>query len=62
MTEIVLRNAPLTLRIAKEALARIAAQVPPNGDDLVAQAYGSIDFKAGVAAFIAGDTPRWTGR
>ena len=55
-------HAPLTLRITKEAIRRIqsARRLPP-GDDLVALAYGSADFREGVRAFLEKRPARWTG-
>jgi enoyl-CoA hydratase len=56
-------NAPLTLRVTKEAVRRLQAQrrqVP--ADDLVALAYTSEDFKEGVAAFVARRKPVFRGR
>ena len=50
-------NAPLTLRVAKEAIRRLAATGLPNGDDLVRLAYGSGDFKEGVSAFLERGNP-----
>lgn len=54
--------APVTLRVTREAIARIVAAVAAEGDDLVRQAYESHDFHEGVAAFIARRAPRWEGR
>jgi enoyl-CoA hydratase len=34
----------------------------PDGDDLIRLVYGSADFKAGVAAFMAKQRPAWQGR
>lgn len=54
--------APVTLRVSREAIRRIVAAVAAEGDDLIAQAYGSHDFHEGVAAFLARRAPRWEGR
>ena len=56
-------HAPLTLRVTKEALRRIgAAQTIPNDDDLIGLAYGSEDFREGIASFLGKRAPNWTGR
>ncbi|MGH3666612.1 MAG: enoyl-CoA hydratase/isomerase family protein [Egibacteraceae bacterium] len=55
-------HAPITLRVTKEALRRIAATAVPAGDDLVEEAYGSADFAEGVAAFGDKRPPRWQSR
>jgi enoyl-CoA hydratase len=61
-------NAPITLQVTREAVRRIASRSFADGgdgdidDDLVRRAYGSSDFREGVAAFIAKRTPRWEGR
>lgn len=54
-----IRNAPITMRVTKEAVHRIVARMVPEGDDLVREAYGSADFREGVAAFLAKRAPRW---
>lgn len=53
--------APLTLWAAKEGLRRLAAGEHAD-EDLVRAVYGSADFAEGVAAFLAGRPPTWTGR
>jgi enoyl-CoA hydratase/carnithine racemase len=56
-------HAPLTLRVTKEALRRIgAAQAMPDDDDLIGLAYGSEDFREGIASFLAKRPPQWKGR
>ncbi len=55
-------NAPVTLRVTKEALRRLQHAGLPNCDDLVSECYGSEDFRAGVEAFIRKQTPQWRGR
>jgi enoyl-CoA hydratase/carnithine racemase len=55
-------NAPLTLRITKQALQRLRHNALPDDEDLIRQCYGSEDFHTGVAAFVAKQTPRWSGR
>ncbi|MBI1203415.1 MAG: enoyl-CoA hydratase [Rhodopseudomonas sp.] len=55
-------NAPVTLRVTKEALRRLQHAGIPDGEDLVRACYGSADFHEGVAAFVAKRPPRWTGR
>jgi enoyl-CoA hydratase/carnithine racemase len=55
-------SAPLTMRATREAMRRISTDDLPSGDDLIRSVYGSADFKAGVAAFIAKRRPVWNGR
>ena len=54
-------HAPITMRVSKEAIRRLLVNGLPPGDDLIAAAYGSRDFKEGVAAFTAKRKPRWEG-
>jgi enoyl-CoA hydratase/carnithine racemase len=61
LAERVAGHAPITLRVTKEALRRIREANVPDGADLVAEAYGSEDFRAGVAAFLEKRRHTWTG-
>ncbi len=54
--------APVTQRVSKQALNRLQSQALPDGEDLIRQAYGSEDFRAGVQAFLAKQPPAWQGR
>lgn len=59
----IVAHAPITMRVSKEAIARvIEAGVDHEAEDLVAQAYGSQDFKTGVAAFKSKSAPQWVNR
>jgi enoyl-CoA hydratase/carnithine racemase len=55
-------NAPLTMWAIKESIRRMRVAQLPSCDDLVRTVYGSDDFNAGVAAFVAGHRAQWTGR
>ncbi|MDT0267407.1 enoyl-CoA hydratase [Streptomyces sp. DSM 44915] len=56
-------QAPLTLAALKETERRLtAAAARVDTDDLLRRAYGSADFREGVAAFLDHRTPRWEGR
>jgi enoyl-CoA hydratase/carnithine racemase len=57
-------NAPLTTKASKEMIRRLAYANLPNVDDLIAQVYGSEDFKRGVRNFLdkKKTTPEWSGR
>jgi enoyl-CoA hydratase/carnithine racemase len=55
-------QAPITMRTGKEAMRRLLGAVTVEDEDLIRRAYGSDDFKEGVAAFVAKRKPQWTGR
>ena len=57
-------NAPLTVRGIKEMGRRLARQRLTRADtrDVMQACYTSVDFREGVAAFLAKRQPRWTGR
>ncbi len=54
-------NAPITMRVTKESLRRLAHAGIPDGEDLIRQCYGSRDFRIGVESFMEKREPRWTG-
>ncbi len=54
-------NAPITMRVSKEAIWRVVQSGLPEGDDLIRACYGSRDFKIGVDAFMEKKRPVWTG-
>lgn len=62
VVEQVLRHAPLTMWASKQAVVRLRRASLPEGDDLVARAFGSEDFREGVRAFAAKERPTWQGR
>jgi enoyl-CoA hydratase/carnithine racemase len=62
ITERLVANAPVTMRVSKQAIGRILGSDAVDGDDLVRECYASDDFHAGVAAFVAKRRPDWTGR
>jgi len=57
-----IKNAPVTMRVSKEAIRRLVHAGLPGGDDLVREAWGSDDFRLGVRAFVEKREPQWTGR
>lgn len=53
--------APITQKSSKLVLARLIKNNLPDCNDLISETYGSNDFKNGVAAFLKGEPPIWTG-
>ena len=53
--------APITQRVSKEGLRRIAGASLPDDHDLVRLTYGSAEFREGVSAFVAKRPPQWRG-
>ncbi|MEI6182647.1 MAG: enoyl-CoA hydratase/isomerase family protein [Polynucleobacter sp.] len=54
--------APITQKASKLIMARIIANQLPDCEDLIRETYGSNDFKNGVASFLKGEPPVWTGK
>ena len=55
-------QAPLTLRVTKEALRRIKEKMSPEEDrELILKCYMSRDFREGMDAFLNKRPPKWTG-
>lgn len=54
--------APITQKSSKLMLARQIANQTTDCKDLISETYASTDFKHGVASFLSGDAPRWTGK
>jgi len=57
-------NAPITTRATKEMIRRMTYGALPDVEDLIAEVYGSADFRRGVADFLARTKklPEWEGR
>lgn len=62
LCDVLVANAPLTMRASKIALRRLRDQTLPPDEDLVSMCYGSDDFREGVTAFLAKRKPHWQGR
>lgn len=54
--------APVTQRVSKATLERLATHDLAEAEDLIRAAYGSDDFHEGVAAFMAKRPPVWSGQ
>jgi enoyl-CoA hydratase/carnithine racemase len=57
-------NAPLTLRATKEMIRRLMEKgrlAPDEERDLIELCYTSVDFREGVASFLAKRAPKWSG-
>jgi enoyl-CoA hydratase len=62
LTDRLVHHAPITMRVAKEAIRRLVLAGLPGDEDLIRAAYGSDDFRRGVRAFVDKQEPQWTGR
>jgi enoyl-CoA hydratase/carnithine racemase len=62
LVETLLGHAPLSMKAAGQAIARLRRADLPDGDDLVREVFGSADFRAGVSAFVNRGQVSWTGR
>jgi len=62
LLEVLLSHAPLSMKAAGQAVARLRRANLPDGDDIVREVFGSADFRAGVAAFVGRGQVSWTGR
>lgn len=61
LAERLIKLAPITQKSSKLTLARIIKNNLPDCSDLIRECYGSQDFKNGVASFLEGQPPVWSG-
>lgn len=61
LAERLMKLAPITQKSSKLTLARLIKNNLPDCNDLIQECYGSHDFKNGVASFLEGKPPVWTG-
>jgi enoyl-CoA hydratase len=52
-------HAPMTIRVTREMLRRLATDPRADATDLMEECYGSADFRAGVENFSAKTPPNW---
>jgi enoyl-CoA hydratase/carnithine racemase len=62
LAERLMKLAPITQKSSKQSLARLITNNLPDCSDLIRECYGSEDFKNGVASFLSGKPPVWTGK
>jgi enoyl-CoA hydratase/carnithine racemase len=62
VVQTLLGHAPISMWAAKEAVRRFRRMTIPEGDDIVARAFGSEDFRRAVAAFATKEQVAWQGR
>ena len=62
LAQLIVSQAPLTLRATKEAVRRIKERLAPEeAHDLVLMCYMSADFREGMDAFLTKRPPVWSG-
>jgi len=62
LAERLMSLAPITQKSSKQTLARIIKNNLPDCNDLIRECYGSEDFQNGVASFLDGKPPSWSGK
>jgi enoyl-CoA hydratase len=62
LAQTIAQHAPLTLRVTKEALLRIARLSRIDAEELVLTCYTSEDFREGMDAFLNKRKPEWRGK